>query len=176
MFKIGIGSNNPSKIEAARLAYKKMEMEADIIGIEVDSNVSEQPFSDEETMEGAVNRAENVMTQMSDLDYAIGLEGGVVETPYGMFLCNWAAIIDKDGNLGIGGGQRVQLPEQIVESLKMGRELGEVIDLVTGKLDVKKNDGTIGILTNNYVTRSSMFSDAIICAYSRFLHPKLYQE
>ncbi|GBF11101.1 inosine/xanthosine triphosphatase [Tepidibacillus sp. HK-1] len=176
---IGVGSKNPAKIEAVRSAFAEMGFEAEVIGLDVESQVSEQPFSDEETIQGAINRANNVMFAEKELhffDYCIGLEGGVIESPFGMFLCNWGVVVDKEGNVGIGGGLRVQLPEEIANHLRMGKELGDIIDDFTGKHNVKKKEGTIGILTNQLITRKDMFRDVTISAFARFLNPQLYEE
>lgn len=173
MLKVGIGSKNPAKIEAVRAAFALVGYEAEVIGIEVPSGVSDQPFSDEETLKGAMNRAKAVL-EAGDFDYGIGLEGGVKETLAGAFVCNWGAIAARTGEVGIGGGHQVLLPDGIVEQLKLGRELGNVIDEWIGKTDIKKKEGTIGILTKNHITRTIMFRDVVICALARFLQPSLY--
>src|SRR5690625_2357013 len=120
--RVAVGSQNPAKVSAVRAAFTKMQMDVEIIGIGTDSEVSEQPFSDEETMNGAVNRARNVLKNAQNngplFDFGIGLEGGVVETPFGLFVCNWGAVVDRHGNVGIGGGHRVQLPETIAYALR----------------------------------------------------------
>ncbi|TCS84466.1 inosine/xanthosine triphosphatase [Tepidibacillus fermentans] len=180
MLRIGVGSKNPAKVQAVRSAFEKIGYEVEIIGLNVPSGVSDQPFSDEETIRGAINRATAVMayakehTNVGALDYAVGLEGGVVETPFGFFLCNWGAVVNADGEIGIGGGQRVQLPQIIVDGLQKGKELGDIIDPIAGKDDVRKKEGTIGILTNSQITRSQMFTDVVVCSFARFLHPELY--
>ena len=81
--------------------------------------------------------------------------------------------MDKNGVVGIGGGHRVQLPDQIIIGLREGRELGDIIDQIMGKKDIKKQEGTIGVLTDGHITRSKMFQDVVICAFSRFLNPKV---
>ena len=176
--RVAVGSQNPAKVSAVQAAFAKMQMDVEVTGIGTDSGVSEQPFSDEETIHGAVNRARHVFKTAQNygqlLDFGIGLEGGVVETPYGLFVCNWGAVVDRHGNVSIGGGHRVQLPENIARALRQGEELGTVIDRWAGGYDIKKKEGTIGILTNNHITRESMFCDVVICAFSRFLNPDYY--
>lgn len=178
MQRVAVGSRNPSKVEAVQTAFKMVGVKAEVIGIDVRSGVPAQPFSDEETIQGAVNRATHVINEASGqpFDYGVGLEGGVVDTPFGMFVCNWGAIIDRDGVVGIGGGHRVQLPEAIVSELHKGRELGSIIDAWAGGHDIKKKGGTIGILTANHITRVTMFRDVVVCALSRFLNPAFYEE
>lgn len=176
--RVAVGSQNPAKIGAVHTAFAKMEMDVEIIGIGTNSEVSEQPFSDEETINGAINRARNVLKNVQaggqPCDYGIGLEGGVVETPFGLFVCNWGAVTDRHGNVGIGGGHRVQLPDTIAQALRQGEELGTVIDRWAGGHDIRKKEGTIGILTDDHITRETMFRDVVICAFSRFLNPDYY--
>lgn len=178
MQRVAIGSQNPSKVEAVQAAFKMVGINAEVVGVDVQSGVSAQPFSDEETIQGALNRAKHVINEASGhpFDYGVGLEGGVVDTPFGMFVCNWGAIIDRDGVVGIGGGHRIQLPESIVSELHKGRELGSIIDSWTGGQEIKKKEGTIGILTANHITRVTMFRDVVICALVRFLNPAYYDE
>ena len=54
--KILVGSKNPVKIEAVEETFLKYFKKVEVIGIEVDSNVPNQPIN-EETFEGAENRA-----------------------------------------------------------------------------------------------------------------------
>lgn len=166
MLRVALGSKNPAKMKAVQSAFIRMGLEAEVIGIDVPSGVSEQPFSDEETIQGALNRAKGAC---SSFDYGIGLEGGVVDTPYGLFLCNWGAVVNAVGQAGIGGGHRLQLPKEIAEQVRQGQELGTVIDEWASGLDIKKKEGAIGILTKNHITRSKMFEDVVICAFSKFL-------
>ncbi|MBA9026256.1 non-canonical (house-cleaning) NTP pyrophosphatase [Peribacillus huizhouensis] len=61
------------------------------VSLNVAPGVQEQPFSDEETIEGTMNRARNDLTE-SDTQIGIGLEGGMVEIKHGLFLYNWGAL------------------------------------------------------------------------------------
>ncbi len=62
MKKIIVASKNPVKINATKVAFEKVfpQETFEVIGMQVPSFVSDQPMSDEETLEGAINRAENV--------------------------------------------------------------------------------------------------------------------
>lgn len=166
--RVAVGSHNPAKIEAARAAFRQLHLPVLVTGHDAPSGVSSQPFSDEETLSGALNRAKKVLT-LTACDFGIGLEGGVIETAHGMLLCNYAVIATRDGNIGIGGGVRVALPNKVAEQVRGGSELGDVIDAWHGGKDIRRGDGTIGILTRGQITRSQMFRDAILCALAPFL-------
>ncbi|WP_019243913.1 MULTISPECIES: DUF84 family protein [Bacillus] len=152
--KIAIGSNNPAKIEAVQKTFTGRNNQ--IIPMNVSSGVSEQPFSDEETIQGAINRAQACLRE-TEAQIGIGLEGGVVQTSYGLFLCNWGALVIDGKEPIIAGGARIPLPKEITERLLLGEELGPIMDDFTKQKNIRKKEGAIGIFTNEAITRSQMF-------------------
>ena len=167
MVKIALGTKNPAKIKAGELAGR--ELSAELVSINVSSGVSEQPFSDEETIEGALNRARNAMKE-ANAEFGLGLEGGVVKTSYGLFICNWGALVTKDGESFVSGGARVKLPEKIAEELYSGRELGPVMDEYTKRQDIRKSEGAVGVFTNGRITRDRMFEHIIELLVGQYEH------
>lgn len=155
--KVAIGSKNPVKIEAVKEAFSFLPFkEIEWIAKDVPSGVSAQPFSDDETLKGAVNRAKNALNK-EKANMAFGLEGGVDVTANGLFLCNWGALVDQDGNEYVAGGARIRLPVEFLKPLQQGLELGEVMDQYAKKRNVRQNEGAIGIFTNGLVDRKGMF-------------------
>ncbi|GMA55651.1 inosine/xanthosine triphosphatase [Alicyclobacillus sacchari] len=167
--KIAIGSTNPAKIQAVELAFAALSIAVEIVPVDVPSGVSPQPQTDTETLQGARNRAQAAL-QQGQADVGIGLEGGIQRTEWGMFLCNWACAITTSGQEGLGGGLRLPLPYDIAIELDKGRELGDVIDAWAGRHGVRKQEGTIGILTQGAVRRADMFRDALLCALAPLMH------
>ncbi|MGM9924278.1 MAG: DUF84 family protein [Bacillus sp. (in: firmicutes)] len=151
---IAVGSKNPAKVEAVRAVFQADSSQ--VIAVDVPSGVSAQPFSDEETIKGAINRAKASMAE-ANAHIGIGLEGGVAETPFGLFLCNWGALVAKDGKPILAGGARIALPEEIAVRLKRGEELGPVMDEYTNRQNIRKKEGAIGVFTNEAITRKGMF-------------------
>ena len=78
--RVNVASRNPIKIEAVRevLTHSEMFSKYDIVSLKVDSGVSEQPLSLEETVDGAINRAVSVFR---NCDYSIGIESGLMSVP-----------------------------------------------------------------------------------------------
>ena len=152
--KIIIGSKNPAKITAVK---KSFTHEDEIFALDIPSGVREQPFSDEETIKGAINRAIGALNQGNG-DIGIGLEGGVQETSYGLFICNWGALVSNEGEPIIAGGARIPLPEEVAIRLRAGEELGPVMEDYAKKKNVRKHEGAVGIFTNGLVNRSEMFT------------------
>ncbi|WP_045523718.1 DUF84 family protein [Neobacillus niacini] len=153
--KIIIGSNNPAKVAAVKNAFQYQQSE--FISLDIPSGISDQPFSDEETIKGAINRAIGAL-EMGSGEIGIGLEGGVHESTQGLLLCNWGALASKDMEPIIAGGARFLLPIEIADRLRAGEELGPVMDDYAKKENVRKKEGAVGIFTNGLVNRSEMFS------------------
>ncbi|CAM3535343.1 DUF84 family protein [Cytobacillus oceanisediminis] len=168
--KIIIGSKNPAKIMAVQTAFS--DYEAEIISNDVPSGVSDQPFSDEETIKGAINRAFGAL-EISGGQIGIGLEGGVQKTEYGLFLCNWGALAEEGKSPIIGGGARIPLPEEVSARLLAGEELGPVMDDYAKKVNVRKNEGAVGIFTNGQVNRSEMFSHVMKLLIGQYEYRKM---
>lgn len=162
---IAIGSKNPAKISAVKAAFQNEP--CTFVPVDVPSGVSEQPFSDEETIEGATNRA-HLALEAGRADIGIGLEGGVHETSHGLFLCNWGALAMKDQRPLVAGGARILLPEQLADRLRSGLELGPVMDEYGKKQNVSKNEGAIGIFTGGRISRAEMFSHIIKLLVGQF--------
>jgi len=155
--KITIGSKNPTKIKAVQDVFKT----AEITSLDVLSGVSSQPFSDEETRTGAINRATSCAKSIPN-SVGIGLEGGVMYIEDQLFLCNWGALVTPDQNVYTASGARILLPNEIAEQLKQGYELGNLMDDYALKKDVSKKEGAIGIFTNNLITRKEMFKHVVM--------------
>ncbi|MBU8879771.1 DUF84 family protein [Bacillus sp. FJAT-29790] len=153
--KIIIGSQNPAKVLAVQEAFKHYQ--TDFIPMNIPSGVSAQPFSDEETIQGAINRAYDAL-KLGEGHIGIGLEGGVQETKYGLFLCNWGALAEIGESPIIAGGARIPLPVEVADHVLAGEELGPVMENYVKKDNVRKKEGAVGIFTNNQINRAEMFT------------------
>ncbi|NLP51374.1 DUF84 family protein [Bacillus sp. RO1] len=158
--KVVVGSRNPAKYEAVQGAIRELEMEAETISLEVESGVRKQPMTEQETIEGALHRARGALKEIDDADFAIGLEGGVVlgSTPFSeVMVCNWGALVSKDGMEYIAGGARIPLPDAFKEEILAGKELGDIMDEYCQRKDIRKHEGALGIFTDGAVSRMEMF-------------------
>lgn len=90
-----VGSTNPVKVKAVENMFREWRLHAEIRGMEIDSGVGDQPMSDEETIQGAINRANGALQSDPQAVYGVGIEGGVTETPQGLFLCNWGGLCES---------------------------------------------------------------------------------
>ncbi|SRR5258708_3110811 len=176
--EIVVASTNPVKLKAAEIGFKRMfgeEKEGlEISGVSVQSGVSDQPFSEEETIKGATNRALNAKDNKLDADYWVGLEGGIEDKGDEMYAFAWCVVIDKNEKLGKGKTGTFILPIEIAKLIRDGKELGEADDIVFGRTNSKQDNGAIGILTGNVLTRAGFYADAVILALIPFKNPNLY--
>jgi inosine/xanthosine triphosphatase len=171
--KIAVGSRNPVKIDAVRATIGRVWPSAQVEAIAVRSGVSSMPLSDDECILGALTRAVEGQAAM-DADLGIGLEGGVQPTRYGDFLIGWVAVVDDGGRQSLASATRIQLPEELAKVVRTGRELGLVMDELTGRHGTKQAEGAVGILTRNLITRQESFETAIAYALAPWLNPELY--
>lgn len=79
--RIHVGSQNKVKISAVSEAIRDYEFlsDAEVSSLDVESEVSEQPKSIDETIRGAMNRARNAF---QNCDYSFGLEDGLMRVPH----------------------------------------------------------------------------------------------
>lgn len=165
---IGIGSMNPVKIRAARAVISRIHPRAGFVALDVPSNVNIQPIGEDETIRGAVNRAQGVLAE-SDARWGVGLEAGIIESRYGMMTTAWCAIVDRSGRVGIGGATNMLLPETVASQIRSGAELGDAMDSFSGIRDVKRKMGAIGILTKGLTDRRASYEQIVKLALARFL-------
>lgn len=163
--RVGVGSRNPVKLAAAEGAFAAVDRQATVEAVAVDSGVADQPVGDDETVRGAINRAERAR---EGYDLGIGIEGGVAEGPDGWYLIMWAAATDGD-EPSLGSGPRLRLPDRIADRVRAGEELGPVMDDVVGESGVKRDQGAVGVLTGGIIDREAALSAAVAGALGPFV-------
>jgi inosine/xanthosine triphosphatase len=146
-----------------------------LIGLSVSSDVSDQPMSDAETKLGALNRVKNAKQKNPGYNFYIGIEGGVEETSSGLMAFAWIVISNGD-NTGKARTASFFLPTRVAELVNQGMELGDADDIVFAKQNSKQQNGAVGLLTNDAITRKSLYMPAVQMAFIPFLNPELYSE
>ena len=116
--KVIVGSTNQVKVTAVKEVLEPIGQE--VMGTNVPSGVSNQPFSDAETVAGASNRAEACL-KFGQI--GIGLEAGVEYLNEQLYLVNWGVLKTQDGQTFYAGGTRLPLPTELIAPLEAGAEL-----------------------------------------------------
>ena len=145
---IVVGSTNPVKVNAAMSGIEKSFDNAggfNCIGLDVTSDVSDQPVGDEETKLGAINRARNAFLaynrKFSEYpEFSIGMEGGVAlvsdesNVLSSMECFAWIAVYDGK-QFGLSRTASFILPNVIRDLImEEGMELGAADDKGTTSL------------------------------------------
>jgi len=184
--KIIIGTRNQAKIKGCKKAIKKLELiyplkiapgRSGFYPVSIPSGVPDMPLTLNDIQNGARNRALSAYKSYSG-KYAIGMEGGVYklrESEVG-FLQSWVYITDgQHGHFGCSAA--LELPQKITGILfDTNRELAGVIDEISGKTDVRSQNGAFGILTHDLYSREQAFEDAVINGFTPFLNDTYYGE
>ncbi|KAJ5620582.1 hypothetical protein N7510_004566 [Penicillium lagena] len=169
-----IASENVPKIRSTREGFRLMLPGSyDFQSVKVDSGVPDQPFSDDETLQGAINRARNAKNAVPGAEYWVGIEGGV-EVHSGAVCCfAWIVVNRKDGQTGKARTSAFFVAEETARLLHEGMDLGKADDKVLGQTNVKDNQGSVGILTGGLVDRADYYTQAVILALIPFKNPSL---
>ncbi len=166
--KIAVGSTNPVKIDSVKNATEGRLNGVVIEGFEVSSSVSDQPMSDEETKNGAEERAVKVL-KLSKADIGVGLEGGVYVEDSRIWNTVWCSVIDKNGRIENVNGLRFMLPKKLEKEILKGEEMGPAMDKLIGSTDIKKKQGAIGVITDGWISREECYRNLVKIALGRLL-------
>lgn len=163
-----VGSTNPVKLEAIKLATLAIYPKLKIVGLEVNSGVPSQPMSDASTHRGALNRARQALKlglknhpQVNPQTcLGIGLEGGVlVKKNNEVWSTVWVAVANIEGQVFDANGARFKVPELIAQPILAGQEMGPVLSRLFDGADIRRTNGAIGVVTGNFVTRAEEYSN-----------------
>ncbi len=171
--KIGIFTRNQGKVLGVRMAFK------DVFGLDVkvipiyrkSLSLPKQPTSLEESLAGAKKRAEYCYKVIGDLDYSVGLEGGIhsisVEDLNLYIGFHIAYILDIAGEAYIGVSSAYQVPNQYVDDI-LADEMASVLERLTGSRRSRENIGLVGYLSDKLVTRVDLAYEAVRNALFHF--------
>lgn len=171
--EVAVGSTNPSKVGAVQMAAEQYLPNVTVLPADVDSGVSDQPWSDDETARGAEQRARTAIQSLGS-DIGVGVESGVTEGPNGrLFAVSWAFALDQRGRTGIGGSERFPLPADVAERMRAGNEeLGTVIDeMLPNTAGRARLVGAVNVVTGSRRDRLDLLTVAVIHALADLIEP-----
>jgi inosine/xanthosine triphosphatase len=186
--RIALGSERAAKVEAVRASLARIAAldddwrASEIVARRVETGVPAMPLSNEQLMLGAKTRARGVrellLKEETSAELFVGLEGGfhsvLIDDRWHTFLCGWAYVTDGERE-SYGAAPSISIPDSIARAVIDGRrELGDVIDQLTGLEDVRSRQGSWGVLSRDLLTRSHSFEAALVAAFAPFYNKKLY--
>lgn len=157
--KVILGSGSQDKIEVLKKALEGLHLDVEVEGVDVDSEITDQPLDKEINLKGSQNRARNARKVKPNVDLYFGLEGGLHDYGEGYHLVTFATLIDKSGNEYVGEGVEIHLPESVSEEVKAGGWFGDAIRIYAEDHEVDEN----------LISRETPFIEAIQNAYSNYL-------
>ncbi len=172
--RVVVGTENPAKVKGVERAFKKFFDDVKIFKRAVNPEVPPQPF-DEETITGAINRAKKAYSD--DFDFSVGVEAGLFKTRRTLsgYIDFQVACVYDGEKFTIGFGPGFEYPRKVVEEVLKGKEVGEVMEKVSGIKDLGEKMGAIGFLTRRKVERSDLTEIAVTMALIPWLNRKLYE-
>ena len=173
--RVAVGSDNPVKVEAVRSAVKRLYGDCDVRGFAVDSGVALQPF-EEETWRGARTRAREAAAKWPEADLGVGIEAGLFDVAAAGNVMDVQAcvVIDRAGRFTYGHGPGFTYPAAVVEQLRRGRSVGDVVGELAGKEDIGRREGAVGYLSEGHLTREQLTEPAVLMALLPRVRPGLY--
>lgn len=167
---IHIGSKNKTKIQAVHDAvalYQNLFPNPEIVGIDISVEQFGHPKSLQETIEGAMTRAQKAYDKC---DISIGLEGGLIEVPYtksGFMEIGACAIYDGN-NFHLGLSPAFEWPTEVTKLILSGKADASKAFKLLGYTKYEKlgaiEGGAVGVLTTGRLTREDFTKYSIIMA------------
>ncbi|PIR58772.1 MAG: inosine/xanthosine triphosphatase [Candidatus Pacebacteria bacterium CG10_big_fil_rev_8_21_14_0_10_56_10] len=165
--RIFVGSDNPVKVNGVVNAASETWPEVVVTGLSVDSGVPAQPRSDEDTFQGALNRARAALEEGWRLQpvnddgqvaLGVGLEGGVYRRGDELWSTVWVAVLDQTGYSTAANGARFKVPQPVADQIEAGGEMGPIMAQLVGERDVRRKQGMIGVITQGFVDRTEEYA------------------
>ena len=164
MPSLAVGTTNPGKVAAVEsvLTAHPALRSLKIVPVKVDSGVSDQPKTLEETTRGARNRAQAAARAEGADALGIGLESGLFESDGRMFdVC--ACVIFDGAHSHVGYSCAWELPPAVTEKVREGLDLTQAFNACKICDDPKIGDkgGVLGVLTGGRVSRPQYTAQSI---------------
>ena len=161
---ITVASLNKVKVEAVQeilLEYPRFK-DAAIKAAAAASGVADQPRSLEETVQGAINRAQSAYR---DCNFSVGLESGLMAVPKTksgfMDVCVCAIFDGREYHLGLSSAW--EAPRSVMDFIKAGSDMNQAAFKagLTDNPQVGAAEGLVGIMTKGRLTRKQYTKEAI---------------
>lgn len=171
--KVLIATKNQGKIEGATRALKNYFDKIEIMGIPVESNVSEQPVNDE-IYNGAKNRVQNLKKYAKEnnivADLYLSIESGINDSLGRWMITNIAVIEDNNNFESYGTSPSFPVPDRLVQDI-IDTDLSQVMNTIFEKDEERHNrGGGIQLLTHNKISRIDLTEMAFIMALTKYIN------
>eukprot|EP00933_Yihiella_yeosuensis_P061564 TRINITY_DN64395_c0_g1_i1.p1 TRINITY_DN64395_c0_g1~~TRINITY_DN64395_c0_g1_i1.p1 ORF type:complete len:193 (-),score=39.38 TRINITY_DN64395_c0_g1_i1:536-1114(-) len=172
-----VGTTNPCKIAAVQnaLAGYSAFAAAEIKGTKVESGVSDQPMTMEETSQGARNRARAARKALEGASFGIGMESGLFKMEGRLYdVC--ACAVDDGEEFHIGYSCAWELPDGVrrrVEDENMNLTDAFNAEGICDDPNIGDKGGVISLLSGGRVSRTDYTVQSIQMAVLK-MNPAFY--
>jgi len=174
---VAVGSTNPVKVNAVENVFEKVcGRRVRVVSVRVSSGVPRQPMG-VQAIDGAVNRAREALNT-PNVELGVGIEAGYFPFPHtisGYLDIQWCAVVDQTGRITVGCNAGFEPPPRVVKKVLMEKkEMGEVMEEITGIRNIGETIGAIGWLTKGLLNRTQLTEQAVLMALIPRINEKEY--
>lgn len=172
--KFIVGSTSKRKIQTVENVIKQYfkDVPFEVIGNSADSGVPETPF-DKETFDGSRNRALNAKQNISNGNYYIGLESGLVERYGHIYEEAWTTIITNDSKEYFGFSSGLKVPDFILQKMeKLKMQHGDIMALLEKEFNKVPDNDTWGTYSGGAILREVSLEESLRNALIQILTTK----
>lgn len=178
LITIIVGSTNPAKVNAVKMAADTYWNKYELISMNVDTGIPNMPIGKEITRQGAKNRAINSLNigrekKINGTILGVGNEAGaaLIDGDWYLFVSSYVT----DGQINSWGSDVLfRLPQIFTRDFDKGRELGETSDDILETNNIKQGKGTIAYLTDQKVERADLVNFSVKVALSPWVNSFKY--
>lgn len=171
--RVIVGSASQRKIDVVKkIACETLGTEEIVIeGFAAVSGVPETPW-DQETFDGARNRAAHVRREYPVADLAIALESGLVERYGHVYEEAWSVVIAADGKEYYGYSSGLKVPDYILAKMdELGLPHSEAMAIIEREHGKLPND-TWGTYSGGLIARTVSLEEALRNALIQLVAPE----
>jgi non-canonical (house-cleaning) NTP pyrophosphatase len=124
--RLAAATTSKQKLGYLKEVLKELGLDFEILSVDVDSGVSDQPMTEQETKQGSINRAQKALDETNNTDLSIGIEVGYHPNDTGKLeIFCFSTIIQRNGVVLSRESQRLLLPDFHQTILREGKYLGD---------------------------------------------------
>ncbi|MGC8506587.1 MAG: pantetheine-phosphate adenylyltransferase [Thermoplasmata archaeon] len=170
--RISIATKNDLKVRCVSDYASRVFSKYEIIRSDGPDLPSDQPFGSD-TEEWAIRRSRGAL---GENDYSIGVESGLFyQRASGAYLdVHFCAITDKFNRITIGSSSGFQVPDDIIDSVKLGMNESDAFQRLYGDGNIGQKEGIAGKISGNELKRHDLIMESIRNAFLPRIHPDFY--
>mgnify|MGYP002631596041 CR=1 FL=1 len=128
-----------------------------------------EPTGEQATL-GQISKAlEKAKTLHPDASFYVGMEGGVRETDLGMEEIAYVVIENNSRQRSVSQAVSFPIPPEVAKMVRGGVVFAEAVNQTYATNDIKNNQGFIGLLTNQIVSKKALYFQPTVVAFSKYL-------